>query len=148
MTDQGNQVAPMTPAAIERVEGSLLKLPQVDCPLVHRFAPGVYLREITMPAMSVIIGHEHKTEHFNVVTKGKAIVLMDGERHLIQAPQTFVSKAGVRKVLLVLEEMVWATVHPTEETDLGRLEELLITKSQTWLEHAQQEAQKLMKEAA
>lgn len=133
-------------AEIERAEAVLLKLPQVECPLVHRFAPGVYYREITMPAGSLIIGHEHKTEHFNVVTKGRALVLMDGVRHEIVAPCVFPSAAGVRKVLFIQEEMVWATIHPTHETNLDRLADELITKSPTWLEHAQREALQLNNE--
>ena len=45
-------------------------MPQVECPLKHYFAPGVYLREIFMPAGSVVIGKIHKTEHFNIIQKG------------------------------------------------------------------------------
>jgi hypothetical protein len=30
---------------IEQVEAAMLNLPQADCPLVHRFGPGLYIRE-------------------------------------------------------------------------------------------------------
>ena len=119
--------------SIERAEAELLKLPQLDCPLTHKFAPGVYMREILMPAGSFIIGHEHKTEHFNVVLSGRARVMMDGVVEEIVGPCTFVSKPGVRKVLYILEDMRWATVHPTRETDLDKLDRKLIRKSEAWL---------------
>jgi hypothetical protein len=41
-----------------------------------------------------------------------------------------VSKAGVQKVLYILTDMTWQTVHVTDETDLEKLEELLIEPMQ------------------
>jgi len=120
---------------VEKVEAQLLPQEQVVCPLRHMFAPGVYLREVTMPKGSHIIGHEHKTEHFNIVMKGSAKVVVDGVAEYIEAPCIFVSKPGVRKVLTILEEMVWATIHPTQNTAIEDLEEELIIKSDSWLDH-------------
>lgn len=122
-------------AAIERVEAALLSQPQLDLPLTHLFAPDIYWREIFMPAGSVVIGHEHKTEHFNVVLTGRARVSIEGEWHDIVAPQVFVSKPGVRKVLHILEDVRWATIHATQETDPAKMEELFIVKSETFLKH-------------
>jgi hypothetical protein len=51
---------------------------------------------------------------------------MGGKVEWIEGPCTFVSAAGVRKVLFILEDMEWTTVHPTGETDLPKLEELLV----------------------
>lgn len=108
------------------VEG-LAGEPQVECPLVHRFAPGVYLREIFMPAGSIVIGKIHKTRHFNVVLKGRChLVSEDGSVVELVAPCTFVSDAGVQKVLYIDEDTVWQTVHPTSETDLDKLDAELI----------------------
>jgi hypothetical protein len=118
-------------AQIERVEKEWLTLPQVECPLRHFFSDGVYYREITMPAGVFVIGHEHKTKHLNVVTKGRASVMIDGVLREIRAGEVFESGVGVRKVLLIHEEMVWSTVHVTTERDLAKLEELLITKSES-----------------
>lgn len=118
--------------SVEALEAALLPLPQVNCPLVHRFAPGVYLREITMPEGALIVGHKHKTEHFNVILQGSALVLMDGEAVEVKAPDVFVSRAGVRKVLYVRETMIWQTIHVTESTDLAELEAQIVDKSATF----------------
>ena len=123
---------------IEQAEAFMLDLPQCQCELVERFAPGVYLRELTMPAGAFIIGHEHKTEHFNVVLTGRALVSIAGEVSEIVAPATFVSKPGIRKVLYIIEDMTWQTVHPTDETDPEKLEAALIVKSAAWQDYAQQ----------
>jgi hypothetical protein len=126
---------PTVAEKVEGIEGHLLNFPQTECPLVHRFAPGVYLREIHMPAGTFVIGHSHNTEHFNVITEGRALVMMDGVTEEVVAPAVFASGVGVRKVLYIQEDMTWITVHPTDETDLQKLEALLITKSETYLKH-------------
>jgi hypothetical protein len=101
----------------------MAQLPQTECPLVHRFAPGVYLREIHMPADTVVIGKVHKTEHFNVLIKGACLIVHeDGRREELRAPMTFVSKPGVQKVLYIIEDMIWQTIHVTPETDMEKLE--------------------------
>lgn len=103
------------------------KLPQVEMPLKHFFAPGVYIREITMPADTYVIGKIHKTEHFNIIQKGRvALVNEDGSHTILQGPVTFVSKAGVQKAMFIHEETVWSTVHLTEERDMEALEAEII----------------------
>lgn len=123
-----------TQEAIDALEEALLQLPQTEVPLGHYFAPGVYMREVTMPAGSFIIGHRHMTEHFNIVLTGRAKVLVgDGKVATVQAPCIMKSLAGIRKVLLIEEDMRWVTVHPTEETDVGKLDALLIQKTPAYL---------------
>jgi hypothetical protein len=96
---------------------------QAKMPLKHYFQPGVYIREIFMPAGTYVIGKTHKTQHFNIVQTGK--LKMISPETLI-APCTFVSQAGVQKVLYIEEDTVWSTVHLTTETDLETLERELI----------------------
>ena len=120
---------------VHRAVQEFSKLPQTECPLTHRFAPGVYLREIRMPAGTVVIGKIHRTEHFNVLIQGACLIVHDdGRREELRAPLTFVSKAGVQKVLYILEDMIWQTIHPTTETDFGRLEAELIQPYEPALE--------------
>jgi len=105
----------------------LAKLPQKPAPVTHRFAPGVYLREIFMEADSIVIGRIHKTEHFNVLLKGACLIVHDdGHRETLRAPLTFISKAGVQKVLYVLEDTIWQTIHPTTETCFETLDAMLV----------------------
>lgn len=129
---------------IERLEESLLQLEQADVPLVHRFSDGAYVREVFMRAGLLVIGHEHKTRHFNIVLTGKAMVMMDGVVQRIEAPAIFESEPGVRKVLYILEDMRWATLHVTPERSLEVLEDILIVKSAAHQNHQlMQDAQRL-----
>ena len=123
----------------ERMEASMFEgvangaLQPVDCPLFEGFTPGCYLREVFMPAGTIVLGHQHKTEHWNIVTQGRCSVLMDGVISEFKAGDRFVSKPGVRKALRIHEDCKWITIHPTDETDKEKLEELLIVKSETFL---------------
>lgn len=111
------------------------RLPQREMPLTHHFAPGIYTREIFMPADTFVIGHVHKTEHLNVVLTGRATVHMEGETRELVAPCIFKSAAGVQKMLYIHEDMRWATVHVNadDETDIATLEERLIEVSLDFL---------------
>ena len=62
----------------DQVEAKLLELPQVDCPVLHHFGPGVYIREVRMPAGSLILGHRHRNAHTNILVAGKLKFLNEG----------------------------------------------------------------------
>ena len=34
----------------------VLKQPQVACPVTHHFGPSIYIREVVMPAGTVVVG--------------------------------------------------------------------------------------------
>lgn len=117
----------MTPASnreIETLASEMLKLPQASYRLKTYFAPGVYVREIWMPRGALIVGAEHLTEHFNIVASGQALVVMGERIERMVAPYCVVSKRSVRKVLLILEDCVWYTIHanPDNETDEAVIE--------------------------
>ena len=104
--------------------------PQVECPVTHNFAPDIYVREIFMPADTVVIGHKHLTEHFNVILKGKCRVMIGDVVEELTAPCTFVSGAGSQKIVNVLEDCIWQTVHsnPDNATDIETLESRYVIK--------------------
>ncbi len=96
----------------------------------HFFAPGIYARSLSRRAGAFIIGHRHKKEHLNILLSGRLRIFMDGTVTEIVGPSVpFLSKAGVRKATLAIEDSVLITFHPTDETDLDKLEEELIEKS-------------------
>lgn len=120
-------------AKIERLEGAMLALPQVDCRTEHFFGPGLYIRQITIPAGALVVGHAHKTEHVNIMLKGRVTIATPEGVATLSAPLVFIAPPG-RKVALAHEETVWQNVHATDERDLDKLEELFVEKSDTWNE--------------
>lgn len=108
-----------TPAQrrIDAALPELRALPQVDCPLIHRFTPGMYIREIFMPKGTFIISQIHKTEHPFVVTVGRVKVWIEDKGiEEITAPFVGITKPGTRRILEIVEDCRWITFHPTEKT--------------------------------
>ena len=84
----------------------------VHCLTTHRFTDGMYIREIFMPAGSLITSKVHKTEHPYIVSYGKVAVSIDGDDwDEITAPYTGITKPGTRRVLYILEDCIWTTFH-------------------------------------
>lgn len=99
------------------------------CPLKHHFAPGLYAREIFIPAGILIIGKIHRHSHVNTISKGKVVVATEFGLEELTAPHSFVSQPGVKRSVLALEDTIWTTYHPTDETDLDKIEEYVIAPS-------------------
>lgn len=123
---------------IDALQRHMLDQPQVDCPVFHRYGPGIYIREVMIPAGTVAIGHYQRFEHLNVMLKGKVTVVDDnGNLHTLVAPQVFVGKPG-RKMGYIHEDMVWQNIYATHETDVEKLEEMYFDKHADWHAHLEQ----------
>ena len=104
---------------------------QVECPLVHRFTDGMYIREIFMPAGSLITSKIHNTQHPFTISKGKVAVSIDGKDWTeYEAPYTGTTSPGTRRILYIIEDCVWSTYHvnPTNTEDVEEIEERIIDK--------------------
>jgi hypothetical protein len=129
----------ITEDKVQRLEKEMLNLEQADCPVVHIFAPGIYIRQVTIDAGVFSIGHYHKKEHLNIMLAGVVVMINeDGTKTTLTAPQTFVAKPG-RKIGYIVEKMVWQNVYATDETDVEKLEEMFLDKSLTWQDHQKAE---------
>jgi hypothetical protein len=113
-------------AALLKFQEGLLELEQVEFPVTHTFCEGIYFRTIFMKKGTLVVGKTHKTRHMNHVITGSAEVMIGGEIRTIQAPYDFISEAGSKKILQIKEDMLWTTIHPTEETDIDKLDEIFV----------------------
>jgi hypothetical protein len=111
-----------------RLEAEIGAMPQLDIPVRHYFAPGVYVREVTIPAGAVLTGKIHKFAHLCVVSKGDISVLTENGVKRIRAPFTMLSPPGTKRAGYAHEETVFSTIHPTDETDLQTIEAHFIAK--------------------
>ena len=114
--------------AVFRLEAEMRKHPQLDLEVIHHFAPGIYARELFIPAGVLLTGKIHKTEHLNILAKGRIEISNMGESLELIAPQTFVSPPGTKRAGYAHEDSVWITIHPTEETDIEIIEQQVIAK--------------------
>lgn len=137
----------LTEKSIQRVEEKMLQMEQANCPVVHRFGPGIYIRELSMRAGTLAIGHRQKCVHMNVFIKGRVTVVNDDGSHTeLVAPMTFVGKPG-RKFGYVHEDVIWQNVYATNETDIETLESMFLEKSDAW-QSAKREKDALLLECA
>lgn len=122
--------------AIPNLETFMLQLPQVSCPVVHHFGPGIAIREVSIPAGTFAVGHYQNFEHLNIMLKGCVHVLNDDASITeLKAPLIFTGKPG-RKIGYISEDMVWLNVFSTNETDVEKLEATFMTKSEGWQANA------------
>lgn len=103
-------------------------------PVQHKFAPGSYAREMTIPEKQIILGKIHRHAHINVISKGSVVVLSEFGLQRMQAPCTFVSEPGIKRVVYAVETTVWTTVHVTNETDLEKIEAEVIAEAYSDIE--------------
>jgi hypothetical protein len=104
-------------------------LPQIAADCIHAFAPGIYIRQVTLEAGAFVMGHHHKSAHLNVMLSGRLTLFNDdGTRSELKAPVICVAQPG-RKVAFVHERTVWLNLYATTETDISKLEAEFLDKS-------------------
>lgn len=117
-------------ADLYRLQAAAGELPEVECPLLHQFAPGVYMRTIFIPEGTIIVGKIHKHAHPNILSKGIASLLTEGGGvETITGPLTIISPPGTKRGLFAHTDLVWTTIHLTNSTDLKQIEEEVIAKT-------------------
>ena len=105
---------------------------QTGLPLKHSFAPGVYAREMEIPAGTLLIGKIHKHRHHNFLMKGSIIVLTETNGvELLQAPLMIVSEEGTQRIGYAVTDTVWTTIHENKDNseDLDVIEKRTVVKT-------------------
>ena len=86
--------------------------PPGDCGLKHSFPDGMYVRQVTMPAGSIVTSRIHKFENPFFILSGCVIVLSEHEGAVTYGTgDSGITKPGTRRFLLNLEDTTWSTVH-------------------------------------
>lgn len=116
--------APPTLGQIKRLQDALAELPQVECPVRHFFAPGMYTRECTIPAGSLVVGKMHRHVHPVFLMRGTVRINTDRGMETITGPHIWISQENAKRALYTVTDCVFATVHlnPTDTTDLEAIE--------------------------
>ena len=107
-------------------ENNVGHLPVVDLGTQHHFSAGVYAKEMHIPKGCVAVTHKHAYDHLSILAQGVAVVTVDGEPKIYKAPACVEIKAGAAHEITAITPIVWFCIHATEETDLSRIDEVLI----------------------
>lgn len=110
------------------LENLLLECEQIDLPIKHYFAPSMYVREMFIPAGTVLTGAVHKVEHITVFDGD--ITVFTGEGMVrITGHQTFTTKPGIKRVGYAHEDTYCTGYFVTDTTDIKILEKELVEDS-------------------
>lgn len=116
------------PCVKDDIITAIKSLPEVPCPVSHFFAPGVYIREMLIPAGTVAIGHCQKTQHLCTLLSGIAVFYKENEEPVkLFGPTTFLSGYG-HKVVYALTDIKVQNCYPNPDNiqDQDELQKLYI----------------------
>ena len=114
---------------IDQAENLILEKGEpVTLPLKHRFTDGMYIREIFMPAGTVLTSRIHKTNHPFSIQKGKCNVYDGDDLQVLEAPHLGITEKNTRRLIHVMEDTIWITFHVTDKTDLAEIEKELLVE--------------------
>jgi hypothetical protein len=116
------EIAPTIKERITLLEREMMKYPQVEIIPNHYFSPGIYVREITIPAGVLLTGKTHITNHLSIMLAGEMDIMVMGGVERITAPFWHFGKPGTKRVGIAIKDSLWITCHITEETDLEKIE--------------------------
>lgn len=121
---------------VNQAEAVMKTLPQVEMPVTHHFAEGVYGRELFIPKDTVLTGKIHKYSQLNVLVLGDISVLTESGVKRVRPPFILVSPAGTKRIAYAHEDTIWLTIHGTMETDIAKIESHFIAQNDAeYLEH-------------
>lgn len=100
----------------------------VDPVIGHHFAAGIYAKESKIPAGYVVSKHTHNYSHLSILASGKALLTIDGQIKEYTGPACIEIKANSSHKIDAITDVIWYCLHVTNETDLEKVDEILITK--------------------
>lgn len=129
-----------SPAAIRKqiseLTDRLLAMPpseQREFEVEHSLIDGVYMRKLTIPKGSVLVGKIHLKECMNVVAKGDISVLTESGAGRFKAGDVAISGPGIQKVGYAHEDTVFINVFRTDETSIEKIEAEIATEDKSCL---------------
>lgn len=99
-------------------------LPQTGTPVEHVFEPGVYVREMRIPAGTLFIGRAHRHGHLCQLVSGTMELIFPQHVATYSAPDFLNTLPGCHMVLHAVTDVVGRTIHPNphESRDVEALE--------------------------
>jgi quercetin dioxygenase-like cupin family protein len=103
---------------------------QIQCNLgiVHHFSDGLYAKQMMIPKGFLAGMHAHTYGHLSILAKGKVIVRTDFEEKEYSAPACIEIKSSILHTIEALEDCHWFCIHATDETDVSKVDEVLIKR--------------------
>jgi quercetin dioxygenase-like cupin family protein len=96
--------------------------------VAHYFSDGVYAKQMSLEKGHVARSHKHNYDHLSVLASGKVEIVCNGVKNASEAPSCIDIKAGIEHEIIAHEDSVFFCIHATNETDINKVDEVLIEK--------------------
>jgi hypothetical protein len=105
-------------------EGQSVVQDKTECPVKHSFAPGVYVREMFIPANTWFIGRPHLKGHRCTLEAGRVKLITAKGTMELRAGDEMTTEPGYMMALYAITDVLGRTYHPnpTESHDTAALE--------------------------
>ena len=113
------------------------KIPGAE--MEHHFVNGLYIRMAKAPAGMLFTTQIHKVRHPFFILSGAARVLTEEGIVTLGAPHHGFTEAGTKRLMYILEDITWYTVHATDKTTVEEVEEEVLAKDFGELEFNQEQ---------
>ncbi len=102
---------------LESAIAEIEQMPQIEVPIEHYFADGVYGRLGRLKKGTNFGGRVHLQSQINIILSGDVNLLDEHGLTRLIGPCVWTSPAGAQRAAYVNEDTVWITVLGTHETD-------------------------------
>lgn len=110
------------------LEEKMREFPQLDLPVKHYHIEGVYVRELFIPAGTVLTGKIHNKENISILSQGELMISNgDSALRIIKAPYTVVDKPGVKRLGYAITDCTFINVLRSDKKTVPELEEELVS---------------------
>lgn len=123
LAEQGNM------PAILALEAAMRAMPQIESEPKHYRMNGVYVRELFIPAGTLLTGKIHNHESIGILAQGRLRITNGTDSVIVEAPYVTVDKPGVKRLGYAETDCTFLCVHRTDSETLEEMEEELVSET-------------------
>jgi len=105
----------------------------------HHFVSGMYIRMAKAPAGMLFTTQIHKVRHPFFILSGSARIMTEEGIVELNAPYHGFTEAGTKRLMYILEDITWYTIHATDKTTVEEVEEEVLAKDFGEIEFKQEQ---------
>ena len=118
---------------VDRADGENIVVEQDThlFPLKHTFADGIYVRQMSMDAGTMVVGAIHKHLHVWFLLSGHIAVATEDVVEEYVAPCYVVATPGTKRVIYANEDSIFVNIHknPSNTENIQELEDELVSRN-------------------
>lgn len=94
----------------------------------HHFVNGLYMRKAVAPAGMLFTTQIHKVRHPFFILSGACRILTEEGVITLTAPHQGFTEVGTKRLMYILEDITWYTIHATDKTTVEEVENEVLAK--------------------